>query len=505
MAEGQQQKGRFQWRWIILTGAIVLSLIFLIPFIQEGGARVNTSVIVETEEAFVGSIQETAEGLAQVTEAKSRWVRTNYSGLIASLEAEEGQRVKKGDVIAQLDEQELEEQVNGLLDELEALDEQIAEADDSTSAELTAGASGLVKAVYVRRGDRSDRATERSGGLLEISGDGLLQVEVPLWEGAEPGGNVTVTIDGHQEPGEVSELDREQGLIVITFSDKREYALGAEAVVSTEETELGRGPLASHDPWLLTVESSIVSEVEAEVGDRVEQGDLLMRCILEEQNNAYQALREQRDRLVRELFALQEYALDPVIRAETEGLVRDLRAEEGDTLAAGDRVCRVVSENSFYAEVRIRREEAARLRPGQEVVLSTPNAVNKGRLVSLSLPEEEEPGLSLVRVKVSLDHTEGVALGSEGSCTIILASANNAVLVPAEAVKTMEDGSKAVEISYGDGLNRFNEVQTGLEDGTYVQILKGVDEGEDVVVSSQVVKTHVVEFLGREWVIEEEN
>lgn len=504
MAENEQKQDRFQWRWVILLAAIMLSLIFLIPFIQEGGARVDTSVIVETEEAFVGSIQETVDGLAQVTEAKHHTVKMKRSGVVAAVEVEEGQRVKRDTVIARFDQEELAEQVDDMLDELEALDEEIAQADDSGSTYLLAEQSGLVKAVYAARGVRSDDLIGEKGGLLELSLDGLLAVELPLWEGAEPEGEVTVLIGDSREQGTVSVLDEEEQKVTVTFPDDADYELGTEVTVLDGEQELGKGAARSHQPWLLTVESSIISKVEVSVGDKVEAGDVLVRCILEEQNNAHLALLDERAELVEELFALQEFAGEPVLRAETDGVIRDLRIEEGDEFSAGQKVCRIVSADDFYAQVDILESEAEALRPGQEVVLTVEGAVNKGRLVSVSDTEEEGCELPLCQVRISLDDAEGLCVGITGTATVILARAEKAVLVPAEAVKLQEDGTKAVEISYGDGLNRFNTVETGLEDGTYVQILRGVDEGEDVVISSHVVETKVVQFLGREWVVEED-
>ncbi|MBQ9165819.1 MAG: efflux RND transporter periplasmic adaptor subunit [Oscillospiraceae bacterium] len=504
MAETEEKQNPFQWRWVILLTAIMVSLIFLIPFIREGGARVDTSIIVDTEEAFVGSIQETVKGLAQVTEAKYQNVKTEYSGVVASVEVEEGQRVRKDTVLVRFDPQELEEQVEDVLDALDALDEEIAQTDDGGSAYLLAETSGLVKAVYAERGDRSDDMMETSGGLLELSTDGLLAVRIPLWEGAKPEEEVTVLIGDSEEQGTVSELDEEKQLATVTFPDRADYALGTQVTVLKGEEELGRGGLASHKPWLLTVESSIISEIEVSVGDEVSAGQVLVRCILEEQNNAYLALLEQREELVEALFELQEFAREPIIRAASEGVIRALEVKEGDELTAGWKLCQIVSANDFYAQVDILESETQGLRPGQKVVLTVDGAVNKGRLVSVSNREEEGCELPLCQVRVSLDDAEGLSVGITGTATVILVSVEKAILVPVEAVKLQEDGTKAVEISYGDGLNRFNKVETGLEDGTYVQILKGVDDGEDVVVASHVVETKIVQFLGREWVVEED-
>lgn len=503
MAETEQEQKSFQWRWLILTVAIVVSLIFLIPFIQEGGARVDTNVIVETEQAFVGAIRETTTGKGEVIEPVSQPVKTKYDGIIAQVMVQEGDQVYPGDQVVRLDEAELEEQVIQLLDELDELDEQISQADEGGSTYLLSGANGTVKAIYAQRGDRSDDLMESWGALLEISTDGLLQVELALAEGAELEDSVTVLVGGKEEEGTVAAIDEEQQRMTVTFPDQEEYALGTQVIVMEDETELGRGAVASYQPWRLTAESGIISEIEVEVGDQVHAGDALVRCVMAEQNEAYLALLDQRGELVERLFALQEFAKDPVICADFEGVIQDLDLEAGSSISADSQICRVSSVKQFYGQVSVLKEDAQRVCSGQRIELVIGDQTYEGKVLCTALSSEMMCSLEVIPVRILLEDGEGLDVGMTGGCTVILASEEEAVLVPAAAVKVQEDGTKAVEISYGDGLNRFNKVETGLEDGSYVQILKGVDEGENVVVASRVVEKKVVEFLGHEWVVEE--
>ncbi len=483
--------------------AIVVSLIFLIPFIQEGGARVDTNVIVETEQAFVGAIRETTTGKGEVIEPVSQPVKTKYDGIIAEVMVQEGDQVYPGDQVVRLDEAELEEQVIQLLDELDELDEQISQADEGGSTYLLSGANGTVKALYAQRGDRSDDLMESWGALLEISTDGLLQVELALAEGAELEDSVTVLVGEKEEEGTVAAIDEEQQRMTVTFPDQEEYALGTQVIVMEDETELGRGAVASYQPWRLTAESGIISEIEVEVGDQVHAGDALVRCVMAEQNEAYLALLDQRGELVERLFALQEFAKDPVICADFEGVIQDLDLEAGSSISADSQICRVSSVKQFYGQVSVLKEDAQRVCSGQRIELVIGDQTYEGKVLCTALSSEMMCSLEVIPVRILLEDGEGLDVGMTGGCTVILASEEEAVLVPAAAVKVQEDGTKAVEISYGDGLNRFNKVETGLEDGSYVQILKGVDEGENVVVASRVVEKKVVEFLGHEWVVEE--
>ncbi|MEE3395575.1 MAG: biotin/lipoyl-binding protein, partial [Candidatus Onthomonas sp.] len=171
MPESGEKRGPLQKRWLVLGGLILLAGIFLIPFIQEGGARVDTSVEVETEPAVTGSIRETAEGAGVVVNAASVTVNAVYGGQFAEVAVENGDLVEPGDLLARYDTEELETQIEALLTELDDLDEQIGQSDQGLTYEIQAEVGGLVKTVNARRG-----GVTGEGPLVVLSADGLLRV-----------------------------------------------------------------------------------------------------------------------------------------------------------------------------------------------------------------------------------------------------------------------------------------------------------------------------------------
>ncbi len=79
------------------------------------------------------------------------------------------------------------------------------------------------------------------------------------------------------------------------------------------------------------------------------------------------------------------------------------------------------------------------------------------------------------------------------SVHIIVAERVDVLLVLARAVRRDSQG-KYVEIPEGSGLKRVS-VQVGLSDEAYIEILNGLEEGEEVVVTRP--RTNIFEIPGR--------
>jgi len=87
-------------------------------------------------------------------------------------------------------------------------------------------------------------------------------------------------------------------------------------------------------------------------------------------------------------------------------------------------------------------------------------------------------------VPISLEGTEGVDVksGMTANLAIITGQSENALLIPALAVQQGDSGD-IVLVPDSSGTAVETPVQIGLGDGTYVEVLKGLNEGDQVVVT----------------------
>jgi multidrug efflux pump subunit AcrA (membrane-fusion protein) len=70
--------------------------------------------------------------------------------------------------------------------------------------------------------------------------------------------------------------------------------------------------------------------------------------------------------------------------------------------------------------------------------------------------------------------------GMTASVEVINAEAQNAVLLPVEAIHDIGDGEYAVFVVGEDGKLILTVVEVGLNDGTYAEIKSGITAGQTV-------------------------
>jgi HlyD family secretion protein len=78
--------------------------------------------------------------------------------------------------------------------------------------------------------------------------------------------------------------------------------------------------------------------------------------------------------------------------------------------------------------------------------------------------------------------------GMSASVTIILDSAQNVLVVPESAVQT-EGRNSVVEVQKDDGTTEKVTVQTGLSDGSNVEITEGLEEGQTVIIPARAASS----------------
>jgi HlyD family secretion protein len=74
------------------------------------------------------------------------------------------------------------------------------------------------------------------------------------------------------------------------------------------------------------------------------------------------------------------------------------------------------------------------------------------------------------------------------SVTIILDQAQNVLTVPESAVQT-EGRNSVVEVQKDDGSTEKVAVQTGLSDGSNVEITDGLEEGQTVIIPTRATSS----------------
>ncbi len=175
-----------------------------------------------------------------------------------------------------------------------------------------------------------------------------------------------------------------------------------------------------------------------------------------------------------------------VLYAPISGVVAELGAREGMTVMAGAALFRLNSLASVWINAEVPEVQAAALKPGQPVearAAAYPGVVWKGRIQAL-LPQVNQTTRT-VTARIELATPRGrLVPGMFATVDLASVAALEALLVPSEAV--IHTGTRSVVVTaLGEGRFKPVEVETGAEANGRTEIRKGLELGQNVVVSGQ--------------------
>ncbi len=172
--------------------------------------------------------------------------------------------------------------------------------------------------------------------------------------------------------------------------------------------------------------------------------------------------------------------------APISGVLTELAAREGMTVAAGSTLFRINGLATVWANAELPESQAALVRPGAKVQArspAVPGTVFEGRVQAL-LPEVNA-GTRTLKARMEIANRAGrLVPGMFVQMQFMDMRADKALLVPTEAV--IQTGRRTLVILAEDnGRFRPVEVEIGIETGGQTEIRRGLQAGQRVVVSSQ--------------------
>jgi len=170
------------------------------------------------------------------------------------------------------------------------------------------------------------------------------------------------------------------------------------------------------------------------------------------------------------------------IRSPINGVVTDGPWYPGMMPQAGAPLVTVMDLSQMVAKAHIPQNQAALLKKGDSATLTVAGASEpiKGKVTMVS--PALDAGSTTVEVWVQASNP-GSLMKAGGSASLAMKAKTipNALIVPALAVVTDDDGKKSVMTIGSDGLAHKRDVETGIQSPDSIQIVSGLKAGEQVV------------------------
>jgi HlyD family secretion protein len=164
------------------------------------------------------------------------------------------------------------------------------------------------------------------------------------------------------------------------------------------------------------------------------------------------------------------------------GVVTDRPFYPGETAPSGAPILTVMDLSAVVARAYVSPQLAAQLRVGDRASLAAgndqPEVAGKVTVISPAV----DPNSTTMQVWVEAPNpSTRLKPGTTVGLNIVARTVRNALAVPAEAILTAPDATTSVMVIGQDQVAHQTNVKTGIHDGADVEILSGLQAGQQVV------------------------
>jgi HlyD family secretion protein len=169
--------------------------------------------------------------------------------------------------------------------------------------------------------------------------------------------------------------------------------------------------------------------------------------------------------------------------APFDGIILRVQAKAGDVVAPDAKFILLINMRSLDVEVTVIEEDLPQVQVGQDVDLyfdARPDVEGVG-VVERVVPQRLLGDRPLYAAYISIeDLPEGLAPGMTVDASIITALREDVLRLPKSLLRARSDGTAEVEI-WENGARQERTVRVGLRGDSYVEILAGLNQGDQVI------------------------
>ena len=171
------------------------------------------------------------------------------------------------------------------------------------------------------------------------------------------------------------------------------------------------------------------------------------------------------------------------VKAEFAGVVTELTADKGATVAPGTKIMTIQSTDDVRVDIDISKSDLSKVKVGQKVDITISGNEYEGEVTHISgTAVNNSSGVPVVAAKIKIKNPDdGIILGVEASNKIHTDKAEGVVVVPYEYIGTDSEGDYVFVIE--NGLLVRRPVTIGLSTSTDAEITEGLEEGETIVTT----------------------
>ncbi len=170
------------------------------------------------------------------------------------------------------------------------------------------------------------------------------------------------------------------------------------------------------------------------------------------------------------------------IRSPISGVIADRSIYPGEIAASGAPLVSIVDISQLVARTNVPVKEATAITVGRPARITGPEGDLAGKVTVVS--PSVDPNTTTVEVWVQIPNPgEKLKPGGTVRVSIIAETIQNTIVVPTSALLNSDEGGQKVMVIGNDSVAHERRIVAGVRQGMRVQILTGLQEGDQVVTS----------------------
>lgn len=490
------------WKWLVPVLCVaVAGGVFLLRPQQAKPASVDASYTEAAPERR--DVTNTLSGTGTLNPANTYTVKSLVDGKVLTGTIEEGNIVEESNVLYTIDSSD----ASTNFEKAEIAMQQAQRSYDKVVDRqyVRAEVAGVVSSLKVTKGDEVTSGQEVA--VIRDSSRMLLTLEFPAADAANfsVGQSAAVTLDGtfEQLDGTVTSVSGTDALsagnlltrtVTITVKNAGGLTTAQAATASINGvSSIGSATFAYQAERTLTAQAAgTVTSINVQEGSEVAKDDIILGLSGDDLTESIQSASESLRSAEISMQNLQDAMNNYTITAPISGTIIEKDAKVGDAVKAGDTLCIVYDLSYLEMSINVDELQISSISVGQQVQITAdavPDKTYVGTVTRVSMKGASNGGTTTYPVSIRIDDTDGLRPGMNANAEIVVAEANNALVVPNAAVVrgsyvlvTKDSPSAANADTAMEAPEGFVyvPVKTGVSDDDYTQIVSGIQEGDTI-------------------------
>ena len=490
------------WKWLVPVLCVaVAGGVFLLRPQQAKPASVDASYTEAAPERR--DVTNTLSGTGTLNPANTYTVKSLVDGKVLTGTIEEGDIVEESNVLYTIDSSD----ASTNFEKAEIAMQQAQRSYDKVVDRqyVRAEVAGVVSSLKVTKGDEVTSGQEVA--VIRDSSRMLLTLEFPAADAANfsVGQSAAVTLDGtfEQLDGTITSVTGTDALstgnlltrtVTIAVQNAGGLTTAQAATASINGvSSIGSATFAYQAERTLTAQAAgTVTSINVQEGSDVAKDDIILGLSGDDLTESIQSASESLRSAEISMQNLQDAMNNYTITAPISGTIIEKDAKVGDAVKAGDTLCIVYDLSYLEMNINVDELQISSISVGQKVQITAdavPDKTYVGTVTRVSMKGASNGGTTTYPVSIRIDDTDGLRPGMNANAEIVVAKADNALVVPNAAVVrgsyvlvTKDSPSAANADTAMEAPEGFVyvPVKTGVSDDDYTQIVSGIQEGDTI-------------------------